>query len=315
MNSSTFTVRVSAIVQVAPAIKQFELTPCDGALPAFTGGAHITVSMMPELRRSYSLISNPVDQSHYQIAVMLESESRGGSRYMHEQVKEGDELEISAPDNYFPIDTTHTGKHLLVAGGIGITPFLSYLPTAEALKLDFELHYCVRDQKQAAFIEALQQRLGDRLYLYDATYQQRLNVKALIKQHQSNAHVYACGPTGLINDVVEQGNALLGQERTHFENFGEVDNNGNAFEVHFQRSGFSLPIGPDSSILQAIEADGRLQVECLCRNGVCGTCEADILEGEADHRDSYLEDDEKAEQSTMMICVSRAKTSKLVLDL
>lgn len=315
MNSSTIKVRVSAIAWVAPSIKLFELTPAEGALPAFAGGAHITVTMTPELRRSYSLVSNPDDQSCYQIAVLLEPESRGGSRYMHEQVKEGDELEISAPDNYFPLDTTHSGKHLFIAGGIGITPFLSYLPTAEAMGLDFELHYCIRSQEQAAFTQTLQQHLGNKLHFYDASRQQRLNVKELIEQHQDSAHVYVCGPTGLIDDVVEQGNALLGKERTHFENFGDVENSGDAFEVHFQRSGFSLPVGPDSSILQAIEADGRIQVECLCRNGVCGTCEADILEGEADHRDSYLDDEEKAEQSTMMICVSRAKTSRLVLDL
>lgn len=315
MNSSNIKVNVSAIVQVAPAIKLFELTPCEGVLPAFTGGAHITVNMTPDLRRSYSLVSNPDDQSCYQIAVLLEPESRGGSRHMHEQVKEGDELEISAPDNYFPLDTTHTGKHLLVAGGIGITPFLSYLPVLTAMNLDFELHYCFRSREHAAFTRSLEEQLGDKLFLYDTSAEQRLNVRELIASHQDNAHVYVCGPTGLIDDVVAQGNDLLGAERTHFENFGEVENSGDAFEVHFKRSGFSLPIGPDGSILQAIEADGRIQVECLCRNGVCGTCEADILEGEADHRDSYLDDDEKAEQSTMMICVSRAKTSKLVLDL
>ncbi|WP_420591646.1 PDR/VanB family oxidoreductase [Bacterioplanoides sp.] len=315
MADNNVKVRVASIKHVANTIKQFDLVPCEGTLPTFTPGAHITVEMNDELKRSYSLTSAPDDAERYQIAVLLEPESRGGSRYMHERLKEGDELNVSQPDNYFALDTTHKGKHLLIAGGIGITPFMSYLPVLEAEQLDFELHYCIRSEEDAAYVSELSQRLGERLFIYDTSVQQRLEVEALIKQYQETAHVYVCGPVSLIDDVVKFGQQILGEERTHFENFGEAASEGDAFEVHFQQSGFSLTIESDTSILQAIEADGRLSVECLCRNGVCGTCETDIVEGEADHRDNYLDDDEKASQETMMICISRSKTPKLILDM
>lgn len=177
------------------------------------------------------------------------------------------------------------------------------------------MHYCFRDQKTAAFVELLQQRIGERLYLYDNSQGKRLSVEQLVQAQPENSHIYVCGPETLINAVIEHGYAHLGESKVHFENFGEVASEGDAFEVYFQRSGFSLMINEGTSILQAIEADKRIQVECLCRNGVCGTCETAILEGEADHRDHYLDDDERAQQKTMMLCVSRAKTKRLVLDL
>ncbi|MDV5227509.1 PDR/VanB family oxidoreductase [Providencia rettgeri] len=317
MNQQKIAVHVSRIEQVSPTIKMFEFIAKDTVLDPFSAGSHVTVHMNEEmgLQRAYSLISDPSNSDHYRISVLRDENSKGGSAYMHEQLAEGDVVYLSPAENYFSLEHDDSCKHILIAGGIGITPFMSYLYELEQTGMNFELHYCFRDQNSAAFVAQLQQQIGEHLYLYDNAKGQRLSVEQLIKEQPENSHVYVCGPESLINAVIEHGNTHLGKERVHFENFGEVANEGNAFEVHFQRSGFSLNIGEDMSILQAIEADKRIQVECLCRNGVCGTCETAILEGEADHRDHYLDDDERAEQKTMMLCVSRAKTKRLVLDL
>ncbi|AFH93363.1 TPA: 2Fe-2S iron-sulfur cluster-binding protein [Providencia stuartii] len=317
MSQQKIAVNVSRIEQLSPTIKMFEFVAKETLLEPFSAGSHITVHMNEELglQRAYSLISDPKDCHCYRISVLRDENSKGGSAYMHEQLAEGDLVYLSPAQNYFSLKHDSSCKHILIAGGIGITPFLSYLYELEQTGMEFELHYCFRDQNTAAFVEQLQERLGERLYLYDNAKAQRLSVEQLVKAQPKNSHVYVCGPESLINAVIEHGNAHLGESQVHFENFGEVANEGEAFEVYFQRSGFSLNISEDVSILQAIEADKRIQVECLCRNGVCGTCETAILEGEADHRDHYLDDDERAEQKTMMLCVSRAKTKRLVLDL
>lgn len=317
MSQQKIAVNVSRIEQVSPTIKMFEFVAQDGSFTPFSAGSHVTVHMNEQagLQRAYSLISDPQQCGSYCISVLRDENSKGGSAYMHEQLSLGDRLYLSPAQNFFSLEQDSQCKHVLIAGGIGITPFLSYLYELEKGEMDFELHYCVRDSATAAFIDHLQQRIGSRLSIYDSSQGQRMPVEEVIKAQPSGSHVYVCGPQSLINEVVEKGNQYLGESQVHFENFGEVVSEGDSFEIHFQRSGFSLEVGKDMSILQAIEADKRINVECLCRNGVCGTCETAILEGEADHRDHYLDDDEKAQQKTMMLCVSRAKTKRLVLDL
>ncbi|RVU32523.1 PDR/VanB family oxidoreductase [Neptunomonas marina] len=316
MSHKKVAVEVSRIEQLTPTIKLFEFTPIGAEpLPPFSAGSHITVDMSDELSRSYSLINAPMSPKTYEIAVLLDVQSKGGSAYMHSGITVGTQLTVSEAANFFPLAQEQDSKHILIAGGIGITPFMSYLYELELLGADFELHYCFRDAANAAFIDELKARIGDKLFTYEQSADQRLDVAGLIAKNAGNSHVYVCGPQPLIDDVVANGNNVLGEERTHYELFGEAQSSGGAFEVHFQRSGFSLDVGENMSILQAIEADSRIKVECLCRNGVCGTCETTILEGEADHRDSYLDDEEQEAQETMMVCVSRAKGKRIVLDL
>ncbi len=316
MSQNRIAVTVSRIEQLSPSIRQFEFVARDGELEAFTAGSHVQVHMGPEgLGRAYSLTSDPQQPECYRIAVLRDENSRGGSAFMHEAVAEGDRLQLSPAGNFFPLVHDASCKHLLIAGGIGITPFLSYLYELEREGLEFELHYCFRDQANAAFVSELRERIGDRLVTYDNTLGQKLVVSELLANQPEATHAYVCGPQPLIDDVVRHGNDLLGEQKVHFENFGEAASTGGAFEVHFQRSGFTLEVAEDMSILQAIEADKRVKVECLCRNGVCGTCETTILEGEAEHRDQYLDEEEQAAQKTMMICVSRARSKRLVLDL
>ncbi len=314
MSQPKIAVSVSRIEQVSPTVKVFEFVAQDGTFTPFSAGSHVTVHM-DGLQRAYSLISDPQQCGSYCISVLHDENSKGGSSFMHQQIAQGDRLYLSPAQNFFSLEKETQGRQILIAGGIGITPFLSYLYELENAEMDFELHYCFRDQATAAFVEQLQARVGSRLHLYDRAKGQRMAVEQLIKSQPADSHVYVCGPKSLINDVIEHGNQHLGELHVHFENFGEIASEGDSFEVYFQRSGFSLEVGEDISILQAIEADKRINVECLCRNGVCGTCETAILEGEAEHRDHYLDDDEKAQQKTMMLCVSRAKSKRLVLDL
>lgn len=316
MNQQKIPVKVSRIKQLSPTIKMFEFIAQDTQLSTFSAGSHVTVHMDEAgIRRAYSLISDPQQPDCYRISVLRDEQSKGGSAYMHENVIEGDLLHLSPADNFFPLVHDNTCKHILVAGGIGITPFLSYLYELERDNMEFELHYCFRDGTNAAYVDELRERIGHRLHVYDNALDQHLSVEQLVTQQDKNCHLYVCGPQPLINAVIEQGNAHLSAQQVHFENFGAVASTGASFEVHFQRSGFSLEIDENTSILQAIENDNRIAIECLCRNGVCGTCETTILEGEAEHRDHYLDDDERAAQKTMMLCVSRAKSTRLVLDL
>ncbi len=316
MNQSKILVEVCNITQITPSIKKFDFIPVKGSLDAFSAGSHITVHMGDSgINRAYSLISDPENPYKYSIAVLREEQSRGGSSYMHNNVNEGDQLQISKADNFFPLVQDKNAKQILIAGGIGITPFLSYLYYLEANNFNYELHYCYREVSNTGFISQLKESLGEHLHTYDKSLKQRFSVRNLLLNHNGNSHFYVCGPQSLIDEVTQLGKEFHIEDHVHSENFGELVTSGSEFEVYFEKSGFGLQVGKDSTILQAIEADGRLNIECLCRNGVCGTCETSIVEGAAEHHDSYLDEEEKEAQETMMICVSRAKGKKITLDL
>lgn len=313
MVNETIDVMVSSICDLSPSVRQFVFRPVKGGLPPFTPGAHVTLQL-GEMRRSYSLTSSAAERDHYRIAVRLEKESKGGSQYMHNSVAVGDRITLFPPDNYFPLIEDRRSKHILIAGGLGITPFLSYLDTIEQTGFGVELHYCFRNRQDAAYLPELENRLGERLFVYESEAGIRLNVDELVKQQPPETHFYVCGPQTLIEAVTEVA-LSRGEQWVHSEQFTEAEQCGEAFDVYCQQSGITLRVEENMSILQAIEADKRINVECLCRNGVCGTCETAILEGEADHRDHYLTEEEQQAQSTMMICVSRARGRRLVLDL
>lgn len=313
--------RVTGVEQVTPLIKRFTLVRQDGeSLPSFSGGSHIIVQMKDvdgrQHSNAYSLMSDPQATASYQIGVRLEEQSKGGSAFMHEQVEVGSELMISTPNNLFAIDGS-ARKHVLIAGGIGITPFLAQLHELHGQGADYELHYAFRSPEHGAFQDELAagpHAAHTRVYI--DSQEQRLDLVALLGGLESDAHVYVCGPRPLIDAVVatakQQG---LADRRVHWEQFAAAPATGGAFTVILAKSGQELLVEEGMSILQAIEKANAAEVECLCREGVCGTCETRILEGEAEHFDQYLSDEEKATQQTMMLCVSRARTGRLVLDL
>lgn len=313
-------VRVTAVESIGPRIKRFTLAAEDGGeLPAFSGGSHVLVRMQQGERcfsNAYSLIGAPGASRHYQIAVQRETPSKGGSAFMHEQVSVGSRLAISTPSNLFGL-APHAAHHLLIAGGIGITPFLSQMPELAATGASYELHYAGRGIEHAALCAELRASpYAAHCHFYPADAGRRLDLHRLLAAQPAGTHVYVCGPLRLIDGVQTAAGELgIDETRLHWERFCQAPASGGAFTLVLQRSGRELQVAEGQSILQAIESSNLMRVDCMCREGVCGTCETAILEGEAEHRDQYLSAEEKAAQRSLLICVSRARGSRLVLDL
>lgn len=316
-----FNVRVTAVEQATPLIKRFTLARDDGAaMPAFTGGSHIIVQMQgadgSQFSNAYSLMSDPRDTRSYQIGVRLEEQSKGGSAFMHQQVEVGSTLTISSPNNLFALDPT-AGRHVLIAGGIGITPFLAQLHELEGGDTDYELHYAFRSPEHGAFQDDLSSGPhAGRTRFYIDSLERKLDLAALCAGLTDDAHLYVCGPKPLIDAVIATAaKAGIAERRVHWEQFAATPATGAAFTVVLARSGQELLVEEGMTILQAIQKSKAANVECLCREGVCGTCETRIIDGEAEHFDQYLSDEEKVAQQSLMVCVSRAKSARLVLDL
>ncbi|QTL39894.1 oxidoreductase [Xenorhabdus budapestensis] len=311
---------VSDIETITPTIKRFTLIPEQNThLPSFTGGSHIFVQMQDgdsHYSNAYSLLNSPFDSQRYQIAIKREEHSQGGSAFMHEKVVIGDKLVVSEPNNLFPL-VSEAKKHILIAGGIGITPFMSHLHELEQQNAEYELHYCCRDMNENAFQQELMaSEFKDKIVFYVSSEGSRLELDTFIAQLPEGSHVYTCGSNSL-NEGVKQAAKKAGfsEHQLHFEQFTVEDKTGDEFTLVLARSGVELEVDSESTILQVIERNNAASVESLCREGVCGTCESIILEGEADHRDQYFTDEEKESQTSMLICCSRAKGKRLVLDL
>ncbi|MFK4752795.1 MULTISPECIES: PDR/VanB family oxidoreductase [Oceanospirillaceae] len=316
---NTLKVKVAAVSAVAPTIKEFTLESVGAALPPFSPGSHIVVTMSgsdangkaKKWKNAYSLLSDPRNTDAYKIAVRLQEVSRGGSEFMHSQVQVGDVLEITPPANLFA-PLWRAKKHLLIAGGVGITPFMSYLPEMQRQGADFELHYCFRGKQTGAYAEELQQTLGDACVPYDADAGTRCDLAALLKQQPRGTHVYVCGPELLIEGV-RQNAAQMGYPASliHFEEFA-APKPGAPFRVTLKHSGQTIDVGAEESLLEALEA-AAIDVPNMCRGGVCGQCQTKVIEGEVEHRDNYLGAAERAD--CIMPCVSRAKSKTLMLEL
>ncbi|HZB91321.1 MAG TPA: PDR/VanB family oxidoreductase [Stellaceae bacterium] len=313
-------VRVKAITYEADGVVSLDLRPLDGApLPPFTAGAHIELRLPNGIERSYS-IANPEGETHrYVVGVQKDAGSRGGSCFIHDALRPGAELVILAPRNNFPLkeDAGHT---LLIAGGIGITPIWCMTQRLAALGRSFALVYAARARRRAAFLAEIVALLGEdspnlRLHFDEEHGGAPLDLPAVIRRARPGAHLYCCGPLPMLA-AFERETAALPPERVHLEYFAPkapVAASG-GFEVVLARSGRCFTIAPGATILETLQ-DAGIAVNCSCLEGVCGTCETAVLEGEPEHRDSVLTPQERASNRTMMICCSGAKTPKLVLDL
>lgn len=311
--------RVQAIIDETSAIKTFELVDPEGLkLPVFTAGSHVDVTLPDGQLRQYSLCNAPAERHRYLLSVLRETAGRGGSRQMHERVLVGDLLQVSMPRNHFPLAAS-AARHLLIAGGIGITPLLSMLHSLQALGADFVLHYCTRDAAQTAFRTLLaDDGVAPSVHLHHdgGVPGKGLDVAALLATVVASTHVYCCGPAGLMA-AVKAASAHWPSEQIHFEHFAapiaptatvrDAD-----FEVEIASTGAVYPVPPDRSILSVLLSEGLL-IDSSCEAGVCGTCMTRYLSGEPDHRDVVLTEAEQREQ--VMVCVSRAKSARLVLDL
>jgi dimethylamine monooxygenase subunit B len=318
-HADTIPVRVVAVEQVTPQIKHFKLAAVDGSrLPAFSGGSHIIVVMhdVDRVHRNpYSLLGVPAQLETYEIAVRRMEQSRGGSHFMHDSVSVGGTLEIAHPVNLFGLSKIGR-KHILIAGGVGITPILGQMEDLHQDGVPYEIHYSVRSPDHAAFLSRLQQRAADRLKVYYDSSGHAIDFDGLLSTQPLGTHFYVCGPAGMIELVVAKARAWGWPEsHIHWEQFSAPPA-GEAFDVHLAKSRLDVHVVPDQSLLESIEAAG-VEVPYLCRGGVCGFCRTDVLEldGELIHNDHYLSDEEKASGRVIMPCVSRARCKKLVLDL
>lgn len=307
---TAFEVRVGETRMITPVIRELSLQPLSGTLPAFSAGSHVQVHLPTGKRNAYSLLSDPSDTSHYRIAVRQQAQSRGGSRYVHERLQTGDRLRISPPANLFALHST-ARLHVLIAAGIGITPFLAY--STELLRRGdaFELHYAYRTGVSDAYVETLRERLGKRLHVYESG-SRRLDLGQLLSHRPLGTHVYACGPQSLLDALREQSLALgWPAARVHWEAFAAPEP-GVPFMVELARSGRQVAVGAEQSLLEALEGAG-VELPNLCRGGVCGQCQTPYLKGDVEHRDLFLATAERA--TSLMPCVSRGCGSPILLDI
>lgn len=311
-------IRIAAVESLTPRVKRFHLAPTAGRLPPFSPGSSLRIHLPvgDGLWNSYSLSADPWLTDHYTIAVRKEDphRSRGGSIFLHENVRPGDVFEIQPPVNRFlPIRTAR--RHLLIAGGIGITPFLSYLPALTTWGAPVELHYGFRGTANAAFLDELRSKLGSRLHEYDSSLGNRLPVENLLREQPAGTHVHVCGPAGLIEAVRAAANAHgWPANHVHFEQFSAGENTARRpFAVELSRRQRRVSVSERETLLEALERE-QIALPYSCRIGGCGTCHVRVIAGQAEHHDHCLSDDERAEGS-LLACVSRAAGEKLTLDL
>lgn len=320
MTSGTTSVRVTAVRAQALDVRSIELRTQDGAaLPAAAPGSHIDLHLPGGLVRTYSIFEVSSDGSSYSIGVGRDSNSRGGSAFVHEQMRVGDVLPISAPRNHFAL-AQEAKRVLLIAGGIGITPLLAMARQCAQEGRDWTLHYCARSPSRAAFLEELSALDPGvtRIKTWFSVAGQRFDAATTLSDVSPDTHVYCCGPERLMR-AVETAPGPLASAQRHFERFvapalDGVVRDTNAFEVRLQRSGLSFQVPAGRSVLECIEDHG-IAVPFSCREGLCGTCETSVLDGTVEHRDFVLSAVDKEAQNKMLVCVSRAACSRITLDL
>ena len=311
-------VTVTDVVQVNDLVKRFRFARRDGgAMPAFSGGAHTVIEMQDGAitrRNPYSLMSDPRDTSAYMISVRRDDQGRGGSLFLHNNVKVGDPMVISYPVNLFGLDL-RARKHLMIAGGIGITPFLAQIKQVSATNGHFELHYSVRTAALGSYADELVAQFPNHVHIYHDDQKQMIDLAHLLAGQPLGTHLYVCGPKGMITWVLNTARAAGWPASTvHSEEF-LAPQPGLPFDVTLARSGQVLHVTENQSLLEALEAAGT-NPPYLCRGGACGQCETDVLRHDGDfiHRDHWLTEDQHKSCTKIMPCVSRFAGKTLVID-
>lgn len=316
-------VYVGKIVQETNSVKRYHLYPIDEELlPAFTGGSHITTYVKNGneiIERNYSLVSSPTDRTQYAIAIQKDSNSRGGSVYWHDEIKEGDHLEISWPRNHFPLAFKGAKHHVFYAAGIGITPFLTMMEDLTSEGKSFELHYAARTKEDCAFYDLLNTKYPGkcRFYFTGAENPVRMTPAAMA-EHRIGSHVYFCGPVSMVQEYREAAKGYgYPNHSIHFELFAVADEGPkNPFVVTLADSGKQLEVTEDETLLDALLKAG-VEAPYSCKVGGCGSCEVQVVDGEVDHRDHFYREEERQEKKVILTCCSRAKEpgKELVINL
>jgi ferredoxin-NADP reductase len=306
----------------ASGINSYELVhPLGEELPPFDAGAHIDIHLADGITRQYSLCNSPADRHRYVIAVLRDDKGRGGSKALHDALRVQDIATVSLPRNNFAL-VPEAKKVLLLAGGIGVTPLKSMAHALDVAGIPFELHYCARNPGCAAFKEELgiAWRHGKLVHHFDhGKPEEGLDIAGLLREPEEGTHLFYCGPAGFMKACAEAARHWPAGT-VHFEHFKAPEPAADArpaqtpgtFTIRIASSGAELDVPPERSIADVLEQNG-LRIETSCQAGLCATCKIRYLEGEVDHRDYILGDDEHAQYLTA--CVSRATSGVLVLDL
>ncbi|TDW21381.1 PDR/VanB family oxidoreductase [Kribbella kalugense] len=316
VGETTVSLRVQSTTQVSVGVTELVLVAADGSeLPPWAAGSHIDVELRPGLVRQYSLCSDPADRGRWRIAVLREPASRGGSMVLCERVLAGDILTATGPRNHFPLH--ESPQYLFIAGGIGITPIIPMIKAAHEAGADWRLVYGGRSEASMAYRDEVRRIDPARVLEWPQDLRGLIELDQLLAEPQPGMLIYCCGPEPLIA-AVEAKSAHWPHKSLQVERFAprpltDVPPN-TSFEIELVDSDEVLVVPPDQSILEVVNEAG-IFVLSNCEEGTCGTCRTTVLEGVPDHRDSVLDEDERAANDTMMLCVSRALSSRLVLDL
>ena len=323
MQAQSFKVRVDAVRDEAHGVRSFVISRLDGApFDAYEPGAHIDVTSPSGVTRQYSLCGDPDCRDTQLFAVKKETQSRGGSRSLHDDVQIGTELSVGAPRNVFRL-AENASRHVLIGAGIGITPLLSMAYRLQKMNVPFELHYFARSAEHAAFLPLLSRAPFDayaKVHLGIEPDALDAELAACLADVPQGTHVYTCGPVPFMDRVVAAGEARLPADAIHLERFtAEPKAPGSeaaldSFDVQLASSGKTVRVDSKNSIVEALASIG-IEVDTSCGEGVCGTCMVDVVSGEPEHRDHCLSKAERASNSVICCCVSRSRSPVLVLDL
>lgn len=302
---------------VAHGVVALTLTdPTGESLPRWAAGSHIDLQISPGVVRQYSLCGTSDDQRSWTIAVLREDKGRGGSRHIHDELPEGSLVRVVALRNLFPLEPAE--RYLFIAGGIGITPIIPMLAAADADHRPWRLYYGGRSRESMAFAHDLSVQYGPNVVLWPEDEQGMLDLATILGSPAQGQHVYCCGPTGLISAVEDRCREQWPDGHVHIERFTAESSSlatDEAFEVVLRSSGEHITIPADRSVLEVLNEDYGMELISGCEQGICGTCETNVIDGVPDHRDQILSAEERAQNKTMMTCVSRCLSGPLTLDL
>lgn len=313
---ASLTLQIAEIKQPVTDVVTLRLEPCDRTqrLPTWDPGAHIGLHLGADGVRQYSLCGVTDDTDAYRIAVRRVEGGRGGSRAVHTSLAVGDHMEVDSPVNTF--EMSRAPSYLFIAGGIGITPILPMIRKAEADGVEWQLLYRGRSRKAMLAADELVTAYGDRVRVLPTDEVGSLDLADILPDESPGRATYCCGPDRMLDAVTDAFRHRLAEQLVT-ERFtpaaARSDEADTGFDVEFAQSGKTLHVPADKSILEVAEAGG-IPVEYSCREGTCGTCETDVLDGVVDHRDSILDPDEREANDCMFICVSRCKGPTLTLD-
>jgi vanillate O-demethylase ferredoxin subunit len=319
-STATLDLRIQAVTRETEDIVSLDLVDPQGRdLPEFAAGAHLDVHIAEGLVRQYSLANDPADRRRYQIAILLERAGRGGSKALHEKARPGRTLTVSAPRNHFPL-ADGARRHLLLAGGIGVTPMMAMIATLRARGADWRMHYCTRSAEKTAFLGRLKPLIaaGKVIVHHDGGDPKKgLDISATLREAEPGTHLYYCGPAGFMAAVADAAKHWP-DGSVHFEFFNSpvdrpAESRANTpFQVKLKSTGEILDIPADKSIVQVLRDKGHT-VDTSCEEGYCGTCLTRYVEGEPEHRDTVLDAADHAQY--VLICCARSKSPMLVLDI